>query len=439
MIVPRSLSVFAGVLASFCFVSLASAQLVEKPGVALVKPQAWSQPSQATAMEFRSYTDRSVKTTPGAGYFEFRTERGQTTQIPAGRVVKMVIYPEVPVELVTAEQRQALQKAIDDFNEIARTFPSAARALDPSIKMLSAEAAKFDAGNVKIEGNWQPRTAYFRQKAAKLVELANADIASSGGDFNLEVNQYYLGLLDLVKAEPSVKPQADAVKATFDMRSRKASRDALLSQLAAPSLTKAQAEPLVAKLRALSPAEDPASAAYLRNWDNAVAAAGDVTRVIEEARTAFETDFKDGSTTVDAEAVQKVREASALLARFRAGSPPAAIKVPSDAADAMSAYIEEFPAVQKKMAEKMFFDAKEILDPIGVRIAAVGPNAAAAVRTVQRQIGEQIEKFSRLRDEAKLLADTQKNAEALKKYEEAYAVIPAPDVAAQMEALKKAQ
>ncbi len=437
--VPRSLPVFARLLAFVCLTSFAGAQPVEKPGVALVKPQAWSQPSQATAMEFRSYTDRSVKTTPGAGYFEFRTERGQTTQIPAGRVVKMVIYPEVPVELVTIEQREALQKAVDDFTEIARTFPSAARPLDPSIKMLTAEAAKFDGANVKVEGAWQPRATYFRQKASKLVELANADIASSGPDFNLEMNQYYLGLLDLARAEPSVKPQADAVKAAFDLRSRKNSRDGVLAQLAAPSVTRAQAEPLVAKLRTLSPAEDPAAAAYLRNWDNAVAAAGDVTRVIEEARTSFEADLKDGSTSVDAETAQKVREAAALLARFRAGAPPAAIKVPSDVADAMSAYIEEFPAVQKKISEKMFFDAKEIVDPISVRITAVGPYAAAAVRTVQRQIGEQIEKFSRLRDEAKLLADTKKSAEALRKYEEAYAVIPAPDVAAQMEVLKNAQ
>lgn len=436
---PRFLPSFF--LAALCIGTTlhVSAQTPDKPGVALVKPQAWSQPGQATAMEFRSFKDRSVKTSPGAGYFEFTTDRGQTTQIPAGRVVKMVIYPDSPVELVTAEQRQALQKAIDDFTEIGRTFPSAARPLDPSMKMLAAEAAKFDAGNVKIEGAWQPRAAYFRQKAASLVELANADIASAGEDFNIEMNQYYLGLVDLARSEPSVKPQADAVKAKFDQRRRKIERDALLARLSAPGVTRDQAEPLVAKVRSLSPAEDAAAATFLRNWDTAVATAGELTRVIDEARTAFEADLKEGSTTVGDAAAQKAREASALLARFRAGSPPAAIKVPAEAADTMMACVEQLPVVQKRMAERLYFDAKEALDPISSRIAMIGPNSTAAVRAIQQKVTGEIERFSRLRDEAKLLADNKKTAEALKKYEEAYAVIPAPDVAAQIAALKTAQ
>jgi hypothetical protein len=42
-----------------------------------------------------------------------------------------------------------------------------------------------------------------------------------------------------------------------------------------------------------------------------------------------------------------------------------------------------------------------------------------------------------LREEAKMLADNEKIEEAVKKYEEAFAVIPAKDVAAQIETLKK--
>ena len=69
---------------------------VEKNGFALVKPQAWSSPAQASVLKFTAYTDRSARGTPGAGYFVFRLPNQTDRQIPVAQIVKVVPQPEVP-------------------------------------------------------------------------------------------------------------------------------------------------------------------------------------------------------------------------------------------------------------------------------------------------------------------------------------------------------
>jgi dynactin complex subunit len=56
---------------------------------------------------------------------------------------------------------------------------------------------------------------------------------------------------------------------------------------------------------------------------------------------------------------------------------------------------------------------------------------------VQKKVNGDIEKFQSLRNEAKMLAENDKIEAALKKYQQSYAIIPAKDVAAQIDALKK--
>ena len=67
----------------------------------------------------------------------------------------------------------------------------------------------------------------------------------------------------------------------------------------------------------------------------------------------------------------------------------------------------------------------------------IGPKTSKALSGLQKQLAAGIEKFQALRNEGKMLAENDKIEEALKKYQAAYAIIPAKDVAAQIDALKK--
>ncbi|MFZ4598402.1 MAG: hypothetical protein ACOYNN_07135 [Terrimicrobiaceae bacterium] len=414
----------------------------DRPGIALVKPQAWSPDDQVTVIEFLSYVDRTVKTSPGAGYFEFRTAKSPGIQVTAARVVKLIVFPVPPQTLVLDVQRAELQKQIDEFRALAARVPTVKKILDPSLVALAAEVAKYDAGNVKEEGVWIPRTAYYKKKAAALIELLRPELlaAPSARGFDLEQNQYFLGLEDLAVSEPSVKPLVEGIRAQQAAAVRKEERAEILAKLSQPTLSFSDAEVLVAKLKTLQPSEDNGSSKFVYNWDIAVASAGSLTKEIEAAQAAFESGIvtEEGKVPVLTESVvEAVRKVSASVQQFRAGSPPPAVKVPSDVADVMVACVERLPSVAKQMAGKQYIEAQLILDPLVQKASLIGSKSAAALAALQSTVSTQIDRFRVLRDEAKMLADSDKIEDAIKKYQEAQAIIPEPDIAVQIEALKK--
>lgn len=414
----------------------------EKGGVALVKPQAWSPDDQISVVEFLSFTDRSVKTSPGAGYFELRTAKNPNVQIAAARIVKLIVFPDAPKDLTEPAQRADLQKMIDEFEGLSTRVPEARSAIAPSLALLKAEAAKYDGGSVKEDGVWVPRTVYFKKKAGALVELLKTEMTESGNirSFDLENNQYFLGLQDLAAAEKSVQPMVAGVQSLFGSMKRQAERSAVMTKLRAPGLDRAGAEELVAQLNRLQPAEDKEAAAFLQSWNSAIAGAGNVTRLIEEAQAAFENGLTIGDDkvpVVPGDVADKVRLVAASLDQFRAGHPPVQIKVPAGSADAMSACVARLPSVGTQMKARQFLEAKSILDPLVEQAPSIGPKTVAALAGVQSVVTTQIERFQALRNEAKMLADSDKIEQAIKKYEEAFAVIPDKDLTARIEALKK--
>ena len=122
---------------------------------------------------------------------------------------------------------------------------------------------------------------------------------------------------------------------------------------------------------------------------------------------------------------------------FRSGTPPAAIHVPLQLADAMRICWEKFPALSKQVQAREFIDAKSVLDPMINQVDIIGPKTSKALTGLQKKLAAGIEKFQILRNEGKMLAENDKIEEALKKYQAAFAIIPAKDVAAQIDLLKK--
>ena len=82
-------------------------------------------------------------------------------------------------------------------------------------------------------------------------------------------------------------------------------------------------------------------------------------------------------------------------------------------------------------------EAKDILDELARNADLFGPETMRAVSGLRRQAVAKIEQFTRLRDEAKLLADSGKKSEALAKFEAAFSVIPDSDVGQQIAQLRQ--
>lgn len=409
----------------------------DKPGLALVKPQPWSNEDQSTVLEFLGFSDHS-------GYCEFRTAKNPNVQVATAKIVKLVVYPESVQSLTNAEQREALQKTLDDFAVLSSKFPSAARQLGKAAAVLKADAAKYDAGNVKDGGQWVLRSAYYRQKATVLANLLRPELEAAPKikDVDLDTNQYYLGLQDLANAEPSVGVVLESVRAFYQSLVRKADRTVLLNQLNSPTIGYEPAMDLVKQLKALKPDEDARANIFVQNWDTAVASAGQLTRQINDAQAQFEgsmpaADDSGKLPEISPELVANLDKLGDSVKAFRAGSPPSAIRVPLQLADAMISCGEKFPVLAKKIQAREILDAKSEIDPLSNQAGVIGPKVSKILAAVQKKLAADIEKFQVLRNEAKMLAENDKIEEALKKYQLAYAIIQAKDVAAQIESLKK--
>ena len=92
---------------------------------------------------------------------------------------------------------------------------------------------------------------------------------------------------------------------------------------------------------------------------------------------------------------------------------------------ALGANFKELNAI---FAEKRYLEARDILDNFAREANLFGPETMRVVSELRRHAAEKVDQFTRLRDEAKLLANSGKKPEALAKFEAAFSVIPALDV-----------
>jgi len=437
---PFKAFLVVGLWAFVCHSSVAQPSDGTRPqetvGIALIKPQAWSADTQALPVEFSALTDRT-------GYFELRTAKSPALQIPKVRVVRLILFPAPPAELVTPQTRASLEKSATEFVELGNQFPAIAKLLQPPIEVLRAEIAQYDAGNVKVDGAWQPRVAYYAARAQALADLLRVDIANAAGEepMDLEMNQYYLGLQDLALSEPTVKPVAESMKNLFDGVARKKERQELLAQLAtSTSLNEATA--MVAKLRGLIPEEDPSSLAFIAAWDLASQRADEITKAATEVKTAYEANMSElvqakQWPVPSSEIVAQIEKLTASVQVFLSASPPPAIVFPASSARALATAAQDLPKASKLVGERQLLLAKGLLDPFARQADAIGPVTAAALAAWQKSINVEIEKFQALRAEAKMLAETDRKEEAIKKYQAAMEVIPEANIALQIEALQK--
>ena len=411
----------------------------EKPGFALVKPQPWSQDSMSTVVEFQAFTDRTVRGGAVAGYYVLRTLKTPELQVPAARVVRMVVYPVSPSEIVRAEQRAALQKMIDENKALCAKFPSAALQLEKPLAALGADAGKFDSGKVKNAGKWIDKTAFYKKKADDLVALAKTEITDSKKvrDLNLSSSQYYIGLQEMAEAEPSLKSQLDGVLAFYQRLCRTEERNELMEKLKSGNMPLEESEHCVKRLKALKPEEDPTVNQYLESMVRNVDKAARLSVRIQELQAAFEREMATKTDATKPVVVSEDLAARTSQINIEINSIPQSLHPPVSLANAMDSCATALPEIQKEMDAQLYFDAKGSIVEIVSSSKLIGPFTAAAVSLLQKKTTSVLEKFEALRDEAKALKAGGKTKEAIAKYQEALAVVPDNDVTAQIDALNK--
>jgi hypothetical protein len=415
------------------------------PGLALVKPQPWSKLSNATVLEFQAFIDRTSTGGAGSGYYEFHTAGGNKRQIPSGRVVKVVVFPDPAriKSLISSLDRKKVQAAIVEIETVVKKFPATKVQLGPSLKLLKAEIAKYDSGQIKSDGIWIVKKDYNRSQAAKLVRLLKAEISTANppDSFNLEVDPKFVALQEFSKSDPTLQPLADGLIATHSAGVRVVQRAALLTKLADPAITPASATAAVNQLKTLKPGEDPASAAYLKAWDAALATVKTTSAEtetlaagLESAMAAVQTDNPPPQLAAPLE--QSISNLNRTMIIFKATSPPRPLLAEAEKTLAVCAVGEGLKKLNTLFQQNQFLMAQDLLGDLSAQAALVGPDATRVLTGLQKFAALKVDEFTRLRAQAKLLADSAKPAEALAVYEQAHAVIPDSTVSVEIEKLK---
>lgn len=419
----------------------------ERPGIIMVKPQPWSKESDATVFEFQAFIDRTASGAAGAGYFEFRSKQGDKRQIPTSRVVKLIVYPDPQLvrDVTKTEERQSLQNTINEIKAVIAKFPATRTYVEPSMKKIEAEAALYDAGKVKFEGVWISRDVFVKTKAANLVELLNAEIvrAIPPSSFELNNDPKYLALVEFSATSPGIKALTEELAASHGKLVRAEERKALLMRLADPALALPAATEAVSQLKALQPAEDPESAAFVKLWDTGSATLKSTTAEAATLAASLEGELSANKTEdaipklspdLDA-AISALNEKMTVLV---ASNPPPQFITGSRQALAVCAVGTGFKKLQTIFTDKQFLEGKDLLDNLSPQTPFIGTESTRVVTGLQQFTAMKIDEFTRLREEAKLLSDSGKKIEALVKYEDAYSVIPDNSVGDEIAKLKPA-
>ncbi len=416
----------------------------ERAGVVLVKPQPWSKDAEATVLEFQAFINRTADGKSGAGYYEFRTKSADRRQVPVGRIVKLVVYPEVRElqEIVSPQDRQALISSIEEIKAVVAKFPASRTYLDPSLKNLNEAVAQYDSGKVKTGGVWVSKQALVKSKAIELSSLLKADIARARppSSLDLEGDPKFIGLKELAETNPDAKRLATELSEQFGGLVRAEKRSILVARLGRSGTSLAEAEATLDQLKALQPQEDPKSAACVKIWDSGIATVRATSGEAEKISRLLEGEVAiagDALPQISPELEKQISAMRVTITRFLATNPPTPLASAVRQAVAVCTAGADFQKLKPILEEKRYIEAKDILDDLAHNAGLFGPETTRAISGLKRQAVGKIEQFTRLRGEAKLLADSGKKSEALTKFEAAFSVIPDTDVGQQIARLKQ--
>ena len=401
--------------------------IVQTSGVALVKPQPWSKPSEAEVVKFSAFTDRTARGSAGAGYFVLRLPSGKDTQIPSARIVKLILQPKTPTELIEDSQRSELQKSIDEMKTAIAAVPAAGTVILEYLKPLQAIASRYDAGEVMTSPDkWETRDKYRQSEILKVesrLRRAMAD-AKIKKDFDLNSNADFSKLTELAASDAALQARLDAMRVECAKLVSREEQDAILVKLQAP-LSPSAAAILLDKLKSLSD-PSPRTTSVLRQADIAV----ELTKEIDALKLGIESLWNEESLskgilpTAPADLTSQIGSLTSKLAVFRAGSPPAGIWLPAPAFDACVTLKDALATLQARLTERDYKAAIEGVSALMPSARQIGSKTTAALESIKSYAEGQIAKFSTLVDEGNTLLNGTDKKLAVAKFQEALAVMP---------------
>ncbi|MEI8293897.1 MAG: hypothetical protein WCG66_07880 [bacterium] len=413
--------------------------VVETVGLVLVKPQPWSKPSEAEVVKFSAFTDRTARGSSGAGYFVFRLAGGNDLQIPNSRIVKLVIKPKVPLELVDDSQRQELQKKIDDLSATSASVPSASTLLAEYAKPLKAAVARYDAGEVMLSPDvWTTREKHRLSMIQKLEIRLRRSIADSKvkRDIDLKANADFAKLSELAESDTSLRSRLEALEVECAKLVSREEQEEIIVKLQ-PPLSPSQAALLIDKLRSL-PDPSPRTASVLKQAETAV----ELKSQIDSVRQAFEQVWiadalaKGDLQPIPANLSEQIEALRLKIGVFQAAAPPEGIWMPTTSFQACAAVASAVPLLQERLARQDYRAVIQALDALDSPARQVGPQTSDALTVLKSYASERIKKFSILVDEGNKLLEGPDKKLAAAKFREALAVMPDPDLEKRLADLK---
>lgn len=401
--------------------------VVQTPGIALVKPQPWSKPAESEVVRFTAFTDRTARGSTGAGYFVLRLPSGKETQIPSARVVKLILNPKMPTELLDDSQRKELQKSIDEMTTAIAVVPSATTALTDYLKPLQAAASRYDAGDVMVGSNkWESRENYRRLEIAKIEQRLRRAMteAKIKKDFDLDANADFSRLSEFAESDAALKSRLDAMRAECAKLVSREEQEAILAKLQAP-LSPSSAARLLDDLKAL-PDPSPRTSSVLRQADVATGLAKDIDTLKQgfEALWNEESLSKGTLPALPDDLAAQVDSLNSKIAVFHAGAPPVGIWIPSAAFDACVAFKNAVPTLQARISERDYRAAIEGTNALSAPARQIGSKTTKALDTIKSYANAQIANFSALVNEGNNLLNGTDKKLAVAKFKEALAIMP---------------
>ena len=412
---------------------------VEKSGFALVKPQPWSSPSQASPLKFTAYTDRSARGTPGAGYFVFRIANQTDRQIQVAQIVKVVTQPEVPNNISTQAECDLIKEAIADFRAVLNAHPIAKTFIDEMIKPLAADVAKYESGQIKIDGDWKTKIEVSHQDKTTCETKLKKEFfgAKNPARFDMESNLYYIKLLELSKGDPELLKRLAALKLEHQRLREQDENKEVLSKLNDATLSPNDVDLVIKRLKAL-----PNPDVGIRSILNQAKQAEEIESQVKELRAIIEAKFDSLQSPVpswSSDDRYKVQKLSQEFDEFKSSAPPAAIHVPMVTIKAIILFDQRLDGIVSAVQGHKYLEVNTTIATLVDPSSKIGVHTQQWVAWLLTFTTTQVAAFTKYRTAAVTLQKEGKYEAALAKYQEALAVMPSPEVSAEMRLISTTQ
>ena len=408
-------------------------QAVEKSGIALVKPQKWSKANEAVPVRFTAYTNRS-------GYFVFRTPSGQERQVWVDQIVggQPILEPVIPSEILDAAQRNNILNQVLELKRLIAQAPSAAIELGQYAKPFIEALQRYDAGEVRVNGTWEPASKYrasqFYNAQVALQKSIDQEVDKS--KFDLEENSNFKQLVELSKNDASLGAKVQAIRDDFQKKALSERQHKIIDQLTNPHTTESEAQSLIKELDAFKNPDEKTKTILQQ-----AVTAGLLDQEIQKIKLALESYFAGQSPSETPQKLPVILELETQIladhiSNFRMTSPPVGIRISDATARAITEISSGLPKTTSLFEQRNYVEAATLLTNLNAQAANIGPATQRVIIALQVAATKKVDLFSKLRAEG----DTEEKAgnipAALEKYNAALEISPNADLSAKIAQLK---